>query len=481
MRINKRAIEDLEKQPKPAKRQAFWDDKLAGFGVRRTPSGKISFVVKFRVRGDGQQHFETLGAWPAMLPDDARDEAADRLATASKGRLLSGEREAAAGEAKAAAREAARRAIPIEELLDGWRVTAEVKLAERLAAEQVGSYEKELLRIERAVLRPALAGRTVGTIEPGEFQDLLDRQTSRSTAGNLRGLIVQFIEHATLEMKARGMPITWPKTLTIKGPPTKRYERYTIEEMAMIWLAAGALGRRGALIRFMMLMVCRRSEGARARRSRMRLEGDAPYWLHKGGTTKNREEYRAPLSRPAVALLSWLPARVTKTVLSDDLIFAGRGGKMVSSWSTMAGALRARTGLPHARFHDFRRTVVSTLGDHGFDPVTTDKLLNHAAASTMSGVMAVYQNSEFLKQRARAIEFWADLLFAEIDRQLAQRNQAPVSRETWGFEGAFEEVRIPPTTRKPATAQAAAAPRRRRGSLPRKVSDVSQSKRALRE
>lgn len=437
MRINKRAIDDLDRTPKPAARETFWDDKLAGFGVRRSPKGKISFVVKFRVRGDTRQRFITLGDWPSTLPDDARSDAEDHRAAGAKGRDLEAERGQEAENRRAVTIEATKRAIPLEELLYSWRAKTERDLLDRLKADQVGSYEKELLRLERAVLRPALKGRTVGGFDPADFQDLLDRQESPSTAGNLRALIMRFTKHVAGEMKERGMPIAWPKSYEVQGKIGRRWDRYTLEQAARIWIAAGQLGRRGALIRFMLLTASRRSEAARVRRSRLLLNepGQPPYWLHVGGTTKNRQEYRSPLSRPAVALVAWLPDRSTRTTPDTGLLFAGRGGKVVSSWSGVATALRSLTGLTAGTFHDFRRTIVSTLGDHGFDPVTTDKLLNHSASATMPGVMGTYQQSEMLMKRAEAVELWADQLFVAIDRVLGE----PVSRETWGFDESFED------------------------------------------
>ncbi|WP_424813536.1 site-specific integrase [Roseococcus sp. YIM B11640] len=444
MRINKRAIEDLDRQPLPETRQVFWDDKLAGFGLRRTPKGKIAYVLKYRVRGDVRQRFETLGDWPAMLPDDARAEAEEFRSAASRGRDLAAERDAAAKAERQAALDESRRAIPITELLDGWRAATQAALASRIAAEQTGSYERELLRLEAQILRPSIGATTVGAFDPAQFKTLLASQASASTAGNLRSLILRFSAHVSEEMDRRGMPISWPDSYKLKKGRGQRWQRYTLDEIARLFIAAGAFGRRGALLRFMILTACRKSEGVRAKRSRIVLDDAVvgPYWLQIGGTTKNRQEHRVPLSPAAVALLRWLPDRSTRTTPETDLIFSGRGGKVMSSWSDLATSVFSAAGIAGRTFHDFRRTVVSVLGDHGFDAVVTDKLLNHAASSSMTGVMAVYQRAEMLALQRQAIERWAELLFAEIDRQGAANGKPQISRETWGFDVPFEEARI---------------------------------------
>ena len=43
----------------------------------------------------------------------------------------------------------------------------------------------------------------------------------------------------------------------------------------------------------------------------------------------------------------------------------------------------------------------------GFPPHVCDRLLNHTGGA-ISGVAAVYQRNEFLPERKRALEAWAD-------------------------------------------------------------------------
>jgi hypothetical protein len=57
--------------------------------------------------------------------------------------------------------------------------------------------------------------------------------------------------------------------------------------------------------------------------------------------------------------------------------------------------------------HDLRRTVVSGMARLGVAPHVADKILNHQSG-TISGVAAVYQRHEFLKERKQALELWGD-------------------------------------------------------------------------
>jgi integrase len=165
---------------------------------------------------------------------------------------------------------------------------------------------------------------------------------------------------------------------------------------------------------------------------------NGPYWQQPAHLTKNQKAHRVPLSPAAVALLRWLPPRRSKAFGEATLVFAGEGNRPIGSWTDIRRKLLELAGVDDGTLHDIRRTVVSTLGDHGFDPQVVDTLLNHAAATTMGGVMGVYQRSDFWAQRRRAIEAWAELL---LDRVHA-RMRVPLCRETWGFTAPFEEVRL---------------------------------------
>lgn len=462
MRITKRGLDELRRSP-PAARTAYWDDALKGFGVRVSPDGGIAFVLKYRLRGDPRQRFVTLGDYPALQPDRAREEAARIKAAARLGEDLVAARQAERAAAEAAAAEARRRAIPLAELLDGWRAATEAAAAQKAAQGRSASYERELLRYEASVLRPAIGGDTVGQFDPAKLQALLFRQPSVYVARNLRNLIASFVRHANAELALRGLAVRWPTRFEVAGRITPRSDRYTLEEAARIWIGAGRLGRRGAMLRFMLLTGCRLIEARTAEWGHLRLDDPVlgPYWEQPAHLTKNGKPHRVPLASPLVALLRWLPPRRTKAGTSP-LIFAGRGGKPVSGITDVRAAMREAAGLPRGTLHDMRRTIVSVLGDHGFDPQVADALLNHVAASSMPGVMGIYQRSEFWLKKREAIATFTELLMAEVGRIQGQ----PVDPVTWGFDTPFEEVRLV-RPRAAAAGEGTGRPPRRAAGRPR--------------
>ena len=74
----------LEKIKRDTRDQYFRDDTLRGFGVKVTPTGRISFIAEGRVR-KGRSRRITLGQYPTLSMKEARDLAMDKLNKMQKG------------------------------------------------------------------------------------------------------------------------------------------------------------------------------------------------------------------------------------------------------------------------------------------------------------------------------------------------------------------------------------------------------------
>ena len=55
----------IKRLPVPAKaNKVYYDDAVAGFGVRVTAAGARSFIYNYRVRGTGRERRFTIGGFP---------------------------------------------------------------------------------------------------------------------------------------------------------------------------------------------------------------------------------------------------------------------------------------------------------------------------------------------------------------------------------------------------------------------------------
>lgn len=102
-KINKTVVDAIK--PDPKSEVFVWDSALAGYGVRMQPSGKASFILKYRtLQGDARKI--TFGRVGTITPDEARKRAIRVIADVAAGGDPSGDRKNA------------RQAMTVSELAD---------------------------------------------------------------------------------------------------------------------------------------------------------------------------------------------------------------------------------------------------------------------------------------------------------------------------------------------------------------------------
>jgi hypothetical protein len=104
------------------------------------------------------------------------------------------------------------------------------------------------------------------------------------------------------------------------------------------------------------------------------------------------------LSEPVLGLLEGAPR-------TGELVFSGDGRRVLQGYSKAKTRLDHLSSVRDWTLHDLRRTVVSGMARFGVAPHVADKILNHQSG-TISGVAAVYQRHEFLREREQALDHW---------------------------------------------------------------------------
>ncbi len=107
VRISKRTVDALEPR---SKRYTAWDTEISGFGIRVTPNGRKTYILKYRVGGgrDGRDRWGTIGQHGSITPDQARNVAQKWAASVPLGGDPAG------------SRIAAREAPTVSDLLDSY-------------------------------------------------------------------------------------------------------------------------------------------------------------------------------------------------------------------------------------------------------------------------------------------------------------------------------------------------------------------------
>jgi integrase len=125
MNLNKRTVDSLE--PK-SKRYFIWDGSLKGFGIRVEPTGRKTFLCRYRAAGARRQYL--LGTFGAVTAEEARSEARRVLSSSALGKDL------------AQSRYEARRALRFGELVEIFLAEHVSKLKPGTAVEYNGALRK---------------------------------------------------------------------------------------------------------------------------------------------------------------------------------------------------------------------------------------------------------------------------------------------------------------------------------------------------
>ena len=141
-------------------------------------------------------------------------------------------------------------------------------------------------------------------------------------------------------------------------------------------------------------------------------------WRIPAERMKMREEHIVPLSRQAVAVLKELQPLTGrwKHVFPNQHKPTGQ-----MSENTMLYALYRMGYHSRATGHGFRSTASTILNEHGFRADVIERQLAHSERNT---VRAAYNHAQYLPERRKMMQWWADYL----DKAAATRKPKPTKK-----------------------------------------------------
>jgi integrase len=375
-RLTKSAIDAF---PTPPSDIVYWDAGLPGFGVKVTPRGRKVFIVLYRTGGAGSKLRKyTIGPYGRVTLHQARVAAQKVFAARLEGRDPAAEK-----------RESKRRIVAdrVEDLLESF-------IDQRLSQNRSGG---EIARLLRREIGKAWADRSIHEIGKRNVVELISviEQRGAPVAANkalksIKMFLRWCVGRAVLDQSpAEGVPA-----------PTREIPRDRVlsdEELAKVILAARAVDDRyGGIVELLALTGQRREEVAKLAWEELDLSQRV--WTIPKHRTKNAKPHVVHLSDESRALLQ----RMEK---HGPHAFAFHGTKPFHHFASAKRKLDELSGVTGWRLHDLRRTCVSGMARLGVAPHVADKILNHQSG-TISGVAAVYQRHDFLRERKDALERW---------------------------------------------------------------------------
>jgi integrase len=416
--------------------QLFWDDDIPGFGLRLRAGGSRNWVFQYAL-GDKQRRLSLGAATPESFTKhkDAdgtiklgiRDQVAQLHAKVKLGQDPAGDKT-----------ENRKRAS------DTFEAIAKKYLAAKKETTRPGTYRET----ERHILKHAktLNGLQVAKISRRDISTLIGtiRDNSGPVAANrVRSTLYDLFSWSMSE-GVDGLENN-PVLNTNKSEEKPRDRVLRDHELRAIWKHAGD-DHYGSILKLLMLTGQRADEMAslqwaeitkttvpeRRVTDTIRLpQFDINVIDLPPERTKNNRPHLIALSEPAAAILSKQPKRATDDGQLREFVF-GIGQKGFSGWSRCKERLDERAekalGKPpdHWTPHDLRRTMSTLMHDRlGVLPHVVEAILNHVSGSK-GGVAGVYNKALYLRERAEALNLWADHLTAIIEGQ--ESNVTPFRR-----------------------------------------------------
>jgi integrase len=373
----------------------YFDEDVAGFGIRLRAGGKRTWIVQYRV--GAKQRRVTLGDVRKLDADKARKDARNRLAQVT----LGGDPQAdkAATRAKAAATLGA----VVETYLTGKRPILRPR-----------SFD-ETERYLRKYWRP-LHGLPIHKIERRAVAARLTEIASGHgpiAATRARAALSAMLAWAMREGLADENAVVGTNR---PAEPKSRDRVLASAELAEIWAACHD-DDYGRIIRLLMLTGQRRDEVGAMGWSEVDVDRSA--WCIPAERTKNKRAHTIALPPLALSILEGTERRA-----GNDRVF-GDGDNGFRGWSKAKAALDRRmiearnstakkvrksaADAPVAPWtvHDIRRSVATHMAELGVLPHVVEAVLNHVSGHK-AGVAGVYNRSTYANEAKAALALWAD-------------------------------------------------------------------------
>jgi integrase len=350
----------------------------------------------------------TLGNPESLSIEDARHAAA-----AHKGHAAAGGDPHAERKAKAA-KEAADRAATVKRLLDQYEIA--LPLRPKLRGSGLPSdrhVAEEIAHARSAAKTMDVAELPVSAVDASHIRRLLTAEAARPATARARfGAFSRFLDWAQDEGTIAINPCVAVSKSRRPKPAPARAHYLTPEQLAVMWKAAASLDPLYRdVVRLLIALPCRRGEAINLEWQHVDLAGAT--WSQPGAMTKNGEPHRLHLHKLALDLLTDRHRAAGKP--RAGLVFpAPRSERPIDTFTAIKAEMETETGLTGWRWHDFRRSFATVLGEAGLPEPVLDACLNHRQSATRSGVLGVYQRAQRWPEQVAAMTAWGEALRAAI-------------------------------------------------------------------
>jgi integrase len=387
MKLTKKIIEGLIYKGPAPRRDARWDDEIAGLGIRIYPSGKKTFILSYRI--NNRKRLMVLGDFGVLTLDQARKMAREQLVG------ILNDRDPLAKKEKASKEQTT-------------KAFCELYMS-RYAKVHKKSWHEDEKRLRRHII-PKWGNRSIGSIQ----------RTDVTTFHGHIGQTAPYQANRTLRLLSKmfDLAIQWGFLEESHPNPAKNIRLFK-EEKRDRWVKPTELPQLAQAIDLEPNRVARNAiwlyllTGARKSELLQAKWADIDWERRelKIPETKAGRVHYIPLSTPAYDLLK----SITPTQDNPYILPGHIKGKPLVNISKPWKRICTKADLKDVRLHDLRRTVGSWLAQSGNSLHLIGKILNHSNQSTT----AVY--ARFAQDQGReALEEYGEKIFSSLGKDKPQ-------------------------------------------------------------
>jgi len=282
------------------------------------------------------------------------------------------------------------------------------------------------------------AERPIATINAADLRRMTAALADRPATARARfGALSRFFDWCQGEDHIEGNPcVMLARSRRPKAVPA-RLHFLTVPELARLWHAAEVLAPvYRDLVHLLIAVPCRRGEASRLDWSQLDLTRGL--WTLPGMMTKNGDPHRLHLPQLVLTILQGRHAVAGKP--RCGLVFpAPQSAQPIDTFSVLKADLDGAAGITGWRWHDFRRSFASALGEAGIAEPVADAVLNHRQSATRGGVTGIYQRAQPWPEQVKAMQVWNDMLSARVHPRSPEKTAATVvtlrPHTAWGASG----------------------------------------------
>lgn len=375
---------------------------VPGLTFTLSAKGTAAWVLRYRFGGKPREI--TIGRYPDYTITTAKAEALEIRAKVQQGKDVAREKQKTNIERAAA---------------KSFRQLATDYMEKAFPALAASTIKQRKQHIEGAILPKlgSLAARDVTTADVVALVEAVGKK-SINVAELVFTAFSEIFKHGIARHVVTANPCAGITVSAIcgKAKPKRQRLKLTAEELRAILPVLPTIGAENALAVKIQLATCVRL-GELAKAEWVHVDFERAEWFIPDENSKNGKGFTVPLT-PAAA--GWfkelqvfacgasyvLPARQLRRKHSQgkEMYFEQR------AVNAMLHKLCDRLGDKTRRFtpHDLRSTARSHLAALGVNLIVAERCLNHS----LGGLIAVYDQHDYMTERRAALELWADFILA---------------------------------------------------------------------